>query len=74
MDTESVSKFEVNDDHIDFLYVDLSKIPHTISFNVKGTTRVYYENIDYILIRDETVGLSVTLPLKYSDKYKMLVE
>lgn len=74
MDTESASKFEVNDDHIDFLYVDSSKMPHTISFNVKGTTRVYYENIDYILIRDETVGLSITLPFKYSDRYKTLVD
>ena len=48
MDTESASKFEVNEDHIDFLFIDSSKMPHTISFNVKGTTRVHYENIDYI--------------------------
>lgn len=45
---------------------------------MKGTTKVYYENIDYILIRDltrnETTRLSITLPLKYSDKYKALVE
>lgn len=78
IDTEAASKFEVNKDHIDFLYVDSSKIPHTMSFNVKGTTKVYYENIDYILIRDltrnETTRLSITLPLKYSDKYKALVE
>lgn len=78
IDTEAASKFEVNKDHIDFLYVDSSKMPHTMSFNVKGTTKVYYENIDYILIRDltrnETTRLSITLPLKYSDKYKALVE
>ena len=78
MDTKAASKFEVNEYHIDFLYVDSSKIPHTMSFNVKGTTKVYYENIDYILIRnltrDETTGLSITLPLKYSDKYKILVD
>jgi hypothetical protein len=78
IDTEAASKFEVNKDHIDFLYVDSSKMPHTMSFNVKGTTKIYYENIDYILIRDltrnETTRLSITLPLKYSDKYKALVE
>lgn len=73
IDTESASKIEVNNDHIDFLYVDLSKIPHTRSFNLKGID-VYYKNIDYILIRDETTGLSITLPLKYSDRYKKLVE
>lgn len=76
IDTEAASKFEVNKDHINFLYVDSSKIPHTMSFNVKGTTKVYYENIDYILIRnltrDEITRLSITLPLKYSDKYKIL--
>lgn len=74
IDTESASKFEVNEDHIDFLYIDSSKMPHTISFNIKGTTKIYYENIDYILIRnlirDETTGLSITLPLKYSNEYK----
>lgn len=74
MNTESASKFEINDDHINFLFIDSSKRPHTMSFNVKGTTRVYYEDIDYILIRDEAVGLSITLPLKYSNRYKMLVE
>lgn len=78
MDTEAASKFEVNEDHINFLYVDSSKIPHTMTFNVKGTTKVYYENIDYILIRnltrDGTTGLSITLPLKYSDRYKILVD
>lgn len=78
MDTGAASKFEVNKDHINFLYVDSSKIPHTMSFNVKGTTKVYYENIDYILIRDltrdETIRLSITLPLKYSDRYKTLVD
>lgn len=71
---EAASKFEIDKDSIDFLYVDSSKIPHTISFNLVCTTKVYYENIDYILIRDETVGLSITLPLKYSDKYKTLVD
>lgn len=35
---------------------------------------VCYKNIDYILIRDETVGLSITLPLKYSDRLKKLVD
>ena len=78
IDTKSTSKVEVNKDHINFLYVDSSKIPHTMSFNVKGTTKVYYENIDYILIRnltrDETTRLNITLPLKYSDKYKTLVD
>ena len=74
MDTESASKFEVNDDHIDFLFIDSSKRPHTMSFNVKGTTRVYYEDIDYILIHDEAVGLSITLPLKYSNRYKALAD
>ena len=78
IDTKSPSKLKVNKDHIDFLYVDSSKIPHTISFNIKGTTKIYYKNIDYILkrnlIRDETTGLSITLPLKYSDRYKKLVE
>lgn len=74
IDTKSPSKPKVNKDHIDFLYVDSSKIPHTISFNIKGTTKIYYKNIDYILIRDETTGLSITLPLKYSDRYKKLVE
>lgn len=78
MGTEAASKIEVNKDHINFLYVDSSKIPHTMSFNVKGTTKVYYENIDYILIRsltrDETTRLSIVLPLKYSDKYKILVD
>lgn len=61
------------------LIIDFSsKIPHTISLNIKGTTKIYYKNIDYILIRnlirDETTGLSITLPLKYSDRYKKLVE
>ena len=74
MDTESASKFEVNDDHIDFLFIDSSKRPHAMSFNVKGTTRVYYEDIDYILIHDEAVGLSITLPLKYSNRYKALAD
>ena len=74
IDTESASKFEVNDDHIDFLFIDSSKRPHTMSFNVKGTTRVYYEDIDYILIHDEAVGLSITLPLKYSNRYKALAD
>ena len=78
IDTKSPSKLKVNKDHIDFLYVDSSKIPHTIPFNIKGTTKIYYKNIDYILIRnlirDETTGLSITLPLKYSDRYKKLVE
>lgn len=75
---EAASKFEIDKDSIDFLYVDSSKTPHTISFNLKCTTKVYYENIDYILIRnlmhDEIVGLSITLPLKYSDRYKILVD
>lgn len=78
IDTKSPSKLKVNKDHIDFLYVDSSKIPHTISFNIKGTTKIYYKNIDYILIRnlirDETTGLRITLPLKYSDRYKKLVD
>ena len=74
IDTKYASKIKINKDHIDFLYIDFSKIPHTMSFNVKGTTRVYYKNIDYILIRDEAVGLSITLPLKYSGRYKELVE
>lgn len=73
IDTESASKIEVNKDLIDFLYVDSSKIPHTKLFNLKGMD-VYYKNIDDILMRDETVRLSVILPLKYSDRYKMLVE
>jgi len=73
IDTEFGSKIEVNKDHIDFLYVDSLKMPHTKSFNLKGID-VCYKNIDYILIRDEAVRLSITLPLKYSDKYKMLVE
>lgn len=75
---EAASKFEIDKDSIDFLYVDSSKIPHTTSFNLECTTKVYYENIDYILIRnlmhDEIVGLSITLPLKYSDRYKILVD
>lgn len=78
IDTKSPSKLKVNKDHIDFLYVDSSKIPHTISFNIKGTTKIYYKNIDYILIRnlirDEITGLSIELPLKYSNRYKMLVD
>lgn len=73
LDTESASKIEVNKDHIDFLYIDSAKIPHTKSFNLKGID-MYYKNIDYILIHDETTGLSITLPLKYSDRYKELVE
>lgn len=73
IDTEAASKIEVNKDLIDFLYVDSSKIPHTKLFNLKGMD-VYYKNIHDILIRDETVRLSATLPLKYSDRYKMLVE
>lgn len=73
IDTEFGSKIEVNKDHIDFLYVDSLKMPHTKSFNLKGID-VCYKNIDYILIRDETVGLSITLPLKYSDRLKKLVD
>lgn len=73
IDTESTSKIEVNKDNIDFLYVDSSKMAHTKSFNLKGTD-VYYKNINYILIRDESDDFSITLPLKYSDKYKTLVE
>lgn len=73
IDTESASKIEVNKDLIDFLYVDSSKIPHTKLFNLKGMD-VYYKNIDDILMRDETVRLSVILPLKYSDRYKKLVD
>lgn len=75
---EAASKFEIDKDSIDFLYVDSSKTPHTISFNLECTTKVYYEDINYILIRnlmhDEITGLSITLPLKYSDRYKKLVE
>lgn len=74
IDTKSASKIEVNKDHIDFLYIDFSKIPHTKEFNLKGTTKVYYEDIDYILIRNEATGLNIILPLKYSDRYKTLVE
>lgn len=73
IDTESASKIEINKDHIDFLYIDSSKIPHTKSFNLKGID-VCYKNIDYILMRDEITGLSIDLPLKYSNRYKMLVE
>lgn len=73
IDTESASKIEVNKDNIDFLYVDSLKMAHTKSFNLKGTG-VYYKNIDYILIRDESDDFSITLPLKYSDKYKALVD
>lgn len=73
IDTESASKIEVNKDHIDFLYIDSSKIPHTKSFNLKGID-VCYKNIDYILIRDEIARLNITLPLKYSDRYKTLVD
>lgn len=74
IDTDSPSKFKISKDNISFLYIDSSKIPRTISFNLKNRTRVYYKNIDYILIRDEAVGLSITLPLKYSGRYKELVE
>lgn len=73
INTESASKIEVNKDNIDFLYVDSLKMAHTKSFNLKGTS-VYYKNIDYILIRDESDDFSITLPLKYSDKYKALVD
>lgn len=73
IDTESASKIEVNKDNIDFLYVDSLKMAHTKSFNLKGTG-VYYKNIDYILIRDESDDLSIALPLKYSDRYKTLVD
>lgn len=73
IDTESASKIEINKDHIDFLYIDSSKIPHTKSFNLKGID-VCYKNIDYILMRDEITGLSIDLPLKYSDRYKKLVD
>lgn len=73
IDTKSPSKLKVNKDHIDFLYIDSSKIPHTKSFNLKGID-VCYKNIDYILMRDEITGLSIDLPLKYSNRYKMLVE
>lgn len=73
IDTESASKIGINKDHIDFLYIDSSKIPHTKSFNLKGID-VCYKNIDYILMRDEITGLSIDLPLKYSNRYKMLVE
>lgn len=73
IDTESASKIEVNKDNIDFLYVDSLKMAHTKSFNLKGTG-VYYKNIDYILIRDESDDFSIALPLKYSDRYKTLVE
>lgn len=73
IDTEFGSKIEVNKDHIDFLYVDSLKMPHTKSFNLKGID-VCYKNIDYILIRDEITGLSIDLPLKYSNRYKILVE
>lgn len=78
INTEAASKFEIDKDSINFLYVDSSKTPHTISFNLECTTKVYYEDINYILIRnlkrDEIIGLSITLPLKYSDRYKTLVE
>lgn len=73
INTEFGSKIEVNKDHIDFLYIDSSKIPHTKSFNLEGID-VCYKNIDYILIRDKITGLSIDLPLKYSDKYKMLAD
>lgn len=74
IDTDSPSKFKISKDNIDFLYIDSSKIPRTISFNLKSRTRVCYKNIDYILIRDEITGLSIELPLKYSNRYKTLVE
>lgn len=54
-------------------YVDSLKMPHTKSFNLKGID-VCYKNIDYILMRDKTTGLSIDLPLKYSNRYKILVE
>ena len=74
IDTDSPSKFKISKDNIGFLYIDSSKIPRTISFILKSRTRVCYKNIDYILIRDEITGLSIELPLKYSNRYKMLVE
>lgn len=78
INTEAASKFEIDKDSIYFLYIDSSKTPHTISFNLECTTKVYYEDIDYILIRNlthnEITRLSITLPLKYSDRYKKLVE
>lgn len=74
IDTDSPSKFKISKDNIGFLYIDSSKILRTISFNLKSRTRVCYKNIDYILIRDEITGLSIELPLKYSNRYKMLVE
>lgn len=73
IDTKSPSKLKVNKDYIVFLFIDSLKMPHTKLFNLKGMD-VYYKNIDDILIRDETVRLSATLPLKYSDRYKMLAD
>ena len=36
IDTDSPSKFKISKDNIGFLYIDSSKIPRTISFNLKS--------------------------------------
>lgn len=79
LDESYISKINIDDNNdIDFLYIDKYQIPHTIQI-VSGNklygkhVNIYYRNIDYISIENNVYSLDVTLPLKYSKKYKNLV-
>lgn len=75
IDKAPISKIDVNDKDIKLLYADANNIPHTISFTSNNLCKVniHYRNIDYILIFNEVYGLSISLPLKYSEEYQKLV-
>lgn len=83
LDESYISKINIYDDNndIDFLYIDKYQIPHTMQIvsnntlygrNIKNRN-IYYRNIDYISIENNVYNLDITLPLKYSEEYKKLV-
>lgn len=79
LDESYISKINIYDNNdIDFLYIDKYQIPHTMQIVSDNTLygkniNIYDRNIDYISIENNVYNLDVTLPLKYSKKYKNLV-
>ena len=78
LDESYISKINIYDNNdIDFLYIDKYQIPHTIQIVSNNTLygrniNIYYRNIDYISIENNVYNLDITLPLKYSNKYREL--
>lgn len=79
LDESYISKINIDDNNdIDFLYIDKYQIPHTMQIVSDNTLygkniNIHDRNIDYISIENNVYNLDVTLPLKYSKKYKKLV-